>query len=349
MIFKKIVVIQTAFLGDVLLTLPMIYHLKKKFPNAKIDVVVRPESSEIKFLLPSIDEVILLDKSREKIKNTMQLIKKLKKSEYDLLISPHRSFRTSMISYLSKIPITVGFDIASASFLYSKRVKYSSSKHEIERNLDLIKDFLGDYNLPLHSVVVAGWKEKIPLNLVPYIKNEKFNSWIKDEEKIIAIAPGTVWNTKKYPEEYFAILIRDLLKQNIEIILLGSNKDRITTQKILSLTEGSNSKSIIDFSGELNVSESISVIDKCKVLVCNDSAPTHMGLFTNCKVLTIYGSTIPEFGFYPYRDEDAIIQIEKLYCKPCGIHGRRFCPEIHFRCMYDLKPEYVLKKILEMI
>lgn len=339
MVFKKIVVIQTAFLGDVLLTLPMIYHLNKKFPNTEIDIVVRPESAEIKSLLPSINEVIPFDKSSKKMKNMIQLIEKLKKGNYDLLISPHRSFRTSMISYFSKIQNSIGFDIASVSFFYSKRVKYNGSKHEIERNLELIKDFIGEFN----------WKEKITLNLVPYIKNEKFNSWIKNEEKIIAIAPGTVWNTKKYPEEYFAILIRDLLKQNIKIILLGSNKDRITTQKILSLIEGSNSKSIIDFSGELKVSESISVIEKCKVLVCNDSAPTHMGIFTNCKVLTIYGSTIPEFGFYPYRDDDAFIQIEKLYCKPCGIHGRKFCPEIHFRCMYDLTPELILKRIIEMI
>ncbi|MCX8011381.1 MAG: glycosyltransferase family 9 protein, partial [Ignavibacteria bacterium] len=142
-------------------------------------------------------------------------------------------------------------------------------------------------------------------------------------------------------------LIQLLVQNKLNIILIGGKEDAYLGNFILPecLVEDS----LINLIGALTVSETICLLDKCDLLICNDSAPTHMGCLTNCKVLTIYGSTIPQFGFYPFREYDSVIQIENLYCKPCGIHGRVKCPEKHFKCMMDLKPEKVFYKAIEML
>lgn len=335
--YRKILILQTAFLGDVLLTLPMIHHLRKNFQDAEIDIIVRPEAAEIGMISLDVNNIIVFDKRNKNIKHTFELIKTIRSKKYDLLISPHRSFRSSCISYLSGIPQRICFDTASFSFLYTDQVEYRKDKHEIERNLVLITEL----------VKVSNWKEKIPIRMSEVPINEKFKDWIISHHKIIAVAPFSEWCTKKYPETYFVRLIDSLISIGYKVILLGGLKDLENSNRIISYFKSN--ADIINFTGRLCISESISVIDKCDLLICNDSAPTHMGTLTRCPVLTIYGSTIPEFGFYPYREIDKVIQIENLYCKPCGIHGRKSCPEKHFRCMNDLKPEQVFTVVKDLI
>ncbi|MBU2446079.1 MAG: glycosyltransferase family 9 protein [Bacteroidetes bacterium] len=335
--FRKILILQTAFLGDVLLTLPMIHHLRKIFQNAEIDIVVRPEAKKIGEISLDLNNVIVFDKRNKNIKNTIELIKTIRSKKYDLLISPHRSFRSSLISFLSRIPRRICFDKASFSFLYTDEVEYRKDKHEIERNLALISEF----------VEVSDWKGKIPIKIFENPINEKLTDWIKSESKIICIAPFSEWYTKKYPETYFVRLIDSLISIGYKVILLGGLKDLENSDRITS--DFKSNADIINFTGRLSISESISIVDKCDLLICNDSAPTHMGTLTSCPVLTIYGSTIPEFGFYPYREIDKVIQIENLYCKPCGIHGQKSCPEKHFRCMNELEPEQVFTVVKDLI
>jgi heptosyltransferase-2 len=335
--FQKILIIQTAFLGDVLLTLSMIHHLRKRFQKAEIDIVVRPEADEIREISCDLSKVIVFDKKNNRMKNTLKLIKTIQAKNYDLLISPHRSFRSGFISYLSGIPKRICFDNASLPFLYTDQIKYQKNRHEIERNLDLISEF----------VYVDDWKEKIPINMSDSTLNKKLKNWIKFKQKIICVAPFSEWYTKKYPEAYFIRLIEMLINSGCKVILLGGRKDVEDSNQIAF---GLKSKdNFVNLAGQLSIYESISVIDKSNLLICNDSAPIHMGTLTNCPVLAIYGSTVPEFGFYPYRKVDKIIQIENLYCKPCGIHGHKSCPEKHFRCMDELKPEKVFEVVKNMI
>jgi heptosyltransferase-2 len=171
--------------------------------------------------------------------------------------------------------------------------------------------------------------------------------WKTNKEKIVVIAPGTNWETKRYPEYYYAALINKLINDGIKIVLIGSNDDFELGLKIEKYIKGHNH--LLNLIGKLKLKESISLINLSDLLICNDSAPTHMGVFTNTPVLTIYGSTIPEFGFYPFREFDRIVQIENLYCKPCGIHGHKRCPEKHFKCMIDLKPDIVYQNAIEIL
>lgn len=335
---KNILIIQTAFLGDLLLTLPLIYHLKKIFTYAQIDILIREGLEEIKEIFPLINNVHLISKNSRKIKSIINLTKRLK-GKYNIVITPHRSFRSALISFLTYAEKRISFNNSSLPFLFTDIVKYDKSKHEIERNLDLLN--------PLLSEQEINWKEKIPLKLNDYVMNENFMLWINSGERIIVIAPGTVWETKRYPEYYFSVLINRLIDDGIKCVLIGSSKDLDIGISIMNRV--SNKDLVLNLIGKLSLKETISLINLSDLLICNDSAPTHMGVFTKTPVLTIYGSTVPEFGFYPFRNFDRYVEVENLTCKPCGIHGYRRCPKKHFKCMIDLPPSKIYQVSISML
>jgi heptosyltransferase-2 len=333
--FERILVIQTAFLGDVLLTFPIAHHLKKLNPAYKITFLIKKELKEVAQLYTEIDEYIFIDKSKY-LSSIKEVVKQIK-NKYDIVISPHRSARSAIISFLSNAKIRISFDKSSLNFLYTHLVPYKKGIHEIQRNLSLLSTFTNDLD----------WRERIPLRLDNFIFNEKFMIWKESGEKIIVIAPGTQWETKRYPEYYFASVVKKLIEDGYKIVLIGSNQDFEIGLKIEKYV--SSSINLLNLIGKLSLKESISLINLSDLLICNDSAPTHMAVFTKTPVVTIYGSTIPEFGFYPYRENDKVVQIENLYCKPCGIHGYRKCPEKHFKCMIDLKPEIVYDAVMDVL
>ncbi len=333
--FESILVIQTAFLGDLLLTLPVAYHLKKINPFYKVTFLIKQELNQISEIYPGIDEYILIDKSKY-LYSIYEVVKKIK-NKFDLVISPHRSARSALIAYLSNAPVRISFNRSSLNFLYTHLIPYSNDKHEIERNLSLLSYFSTKIN----------WKERINIKLENYVFNDQFMHWINCKEKIITIAPGTVWETKRYPEYYFSTLIKKFIEDGIKVVLIGANVD---FEIGLRIQKQVNDKiNLLNLIGKLSIKESMSVINLSNLLISNDSAPTHMGVFTSTPVLTIYGSTVPEFGFYPFREIDSIVQIENLYCKPCGIHGYKTCPEKHFKCMIDLNPERIYREAINIM
>ena len=328
---KKILIIQTAFPGDAILTLPMIQRLSELFPASEIDVVAIPSTAEIFKSSPHVRKVFVYDKRGEN-KSILSLFKfaaRLRKNNYDLLYSPHRSFRTSMLVYLSGIKNSTGFNISSFSRVYRTRIKYERSLHEVQRNLTLIGDSNPDWKI----------KPEMVLPNVEHLLPKGYRS------KLLALAPGSVWETKKYPLDYFRELVKKMTDKNYFILLLGSREDFKICEE-LNITPGKNTW---NFAGELSIVESTSILSNCDLLISNDSAPTHMGMAADISVLTLYCSTIPEFGFYPYNSKSFSLSYNNLKCKPCGIHGYKKCPEGTFECAYQLKPEIVFNKIMEIL
>jgi heptosyltransferase-2 len=164
-------------------------------------------------------------------------------------------------------------------------------------------------------------------------------------EKIIAVAPGSVWATKKYPQRYFKEIIEKLIDKQLSVVLIGGKEDFDICED-LNLSPDDYT---FNLAGKLTIPESTAVISKCRLLVCNDSAPTHMGVSAGIPVLTIYCSTVPEFGFYPYNEGSIVLSYDNLECKPCGIHGHNECPEKTFDCANLLNPSVVLEKIFKII
>jgi heptosyltransferase-2 len=333
---KKILVIQTAFLGDAILTLPLIQFLKEKYVDPKICVLAIPSTSVVFEYSPFVDDVIVYDKkgSEKSILSYIKLIMKIRKENFDEVYSPHRSVRSTIISFFSRANLTVGFDISDLSFLYKKKVKYEKSDHEVKRNLSLVEfNFDNDWHI-------------LPIVNSSKVDNEKFKEIEKiDCKKLIAVAPGSVWKTKVYPKEYFIKIIEQLIQQDFFVVLIGGKEDQNLCEKI----EKEIGNKIISTAGKFSILESIELLKKCSALICNDSAPTHMAMIADIPVLTIYCSTIPDFGFYPYNKKSSFVSFDELSCKPCGIHGKKECPIKTFDCGYKLLPEKVLSKLQEII
>ncbi len=335
---ERILVIQTAFIGDAILTLPMIQELKKKFADSVIDVVCIPSTSEIFSSSPSADNVIVLDKKgkHKSLFSLWNFIKELRKNNYTKIFSPHRSFRISFIVMNLNVKETYGFSNSSFRHVYKNLIEYKPSHHEVRRNLDLIE-----------SNVSMNWKilPQIDIHDQTKIKVDKYFSETKFNGDIISIAPGSVWNTKKYPIEYLESVIKFLIDNSFKIILIGSEKEKPLCDLLKEKFDGKVQSS----AGIFTLVETVGLLKKTRLLITNDSAPTHLGMCADIPVLTLYCSTVPEFGFYPYNGKSTFLSINDLYCKPCGIHGYEKCPVKNFACGYNLKPEIVISKIKEML
>jgi heptosyltransferase-2 len=336
---EKILVIQTAFLGDAVLTLPMIRKLKELNCNASIDVLCIPASKEIFQLSSCINEIIVIDK-RGKHKSFFSFIKfarQIRAKGYDRIYSPHRSFRTSLLVLQSGVKETYGFSNSSLSHGYKYLTEYIPSHHEVQRNLDLIGY---DYS-------EKGWRvlpeiripESADIAAKNFLKSNNINS------SFAAIAPGSIWNTKKYPLEYYEQVVQYLIAQGLKVIIIGGKEEA----EIGIMLETKFHGKLISSVGNLMITESVALLKYSKILISNDSAPTHLGVCADIPVLTLYCSTVPDFGFYPYNNKSRWLSYADLECKPCGIHGYYACPLKHFQCGYKLEVELVISAIKEIL
>ena len=335
---EKILIIQTAFIGDAILTLSMIQKLNELFPNSQIDVVAIPSTAEIFSASPFVNEVIVLDK-KNKHKSYWALIrfsKELRSRNYSRVYSPHRSFRSSFIVMNLNTKETYGFSTSSFKHVYKHLIDYKTTNHEVQRNLDLIGYKYDEETWRIQPDV------EIPKTGVQ--KVEKYFANLDSKREFIAIAPGSIWNTKKYPIEYFEEIIKFLTGKFI-IILIGSEKEKKICDEIASKFD----EYVISAAGKFSLLESIEILKKTKILISNDSAPTHFGMCAGIPVLTLFCSTIPGFGFYPYSKKSSYLSYDDLSCKPCGIHGRQQCPIKTFDCGFKLTPKTVISKIEEML
>jgi heptosyltransferase-2 len=340
---SRILVIQTAFIGDVVLTLPLIQVLKERYPGTVIDMMLIPSTAPVVRNNPYISELIIYDKhgksENEQALNKMNKVLKLvREKKYDIIISPHRSARSAIISFFSGAKSTISFDTSAMSFFYASKVKYRNDLHEIQRNLKLLEPLGITEDKIIRPELFPGDEEK-----------QKVDSLLKNygvlrDEKIIAVAPGSVWFTKRFPEEKFANLINLITeRKNSHIFLIGGNSDKETGRQIQLMAQNGLLHNTI---GELSILESAELIKRCEVLITNDSAPLHIANAMETKVVAIFGATVPEFGFYPYNPSDKTIQAAGLKCRPCGIHGGARCPIGTFECMKLIKEEDILKEII---
>ena len=335
---EKFLIIQTAFIGDAILTLPMIQVLKEKFPNTKIDIVAIHSTQEIFSASPSVNEVYILDKhnKHKSLFATIRFAFNLRKKNYAKIISPHRSLRSSILVLIAAAKESIGYKKSALSLIYKIRKDYCSDCHEVERNLLLIDADIskGKWKIQPELLIRDETKTKIAKILAGF-ENRKF----------AAIAPGSVWETKKYPKEYFAEIVKLLSGIGVLSILIGGKEDENLCGEIASLS----GIDCLSLSGQLSILESTELLKHCKVLISNDSAPTHMGMIADIPTVTIFCSTVPGFGFFPYNKKSVSVSYDELDCKPCGIHGHKVCPTGTFDCAKKLRPTDVFEKIKLLI
>lgn len=324
----RILIIHTAFIGDIVLSTPLIKKLRDTYPKAEITYLTTPVGASILRNNPHLNHIIEYDKRGEYkgIKGFWAIAKKLKMEAYNLVITPHRYLRSTFLTFLTGAPIRRGYDSAAASFLYNERVHYDKSKHEVEKLLSFVpKDEGKRYEI-----------EIFPTEL----EVEKVDKLLKKRrEKVVVVAPGSKWFTKKWPLEYFNRVIKELEKrEDTTVVVVGGKEEMFFNMPLANTT--------IDLRGKTTLLELAEVIRRADTVLTNDSSPIHIAsAFPNVRILALFGPTVEKFGFFPWSKNSEVFQVEGLECRPCSIHGGDSCPKKHFKCMLDIKPEMVLERI----
>ncbi|MGN6569224.1 MAG: glycosyltransferase family 9 protein [Flavipsychrobacter sp.] len=327
----KFLIIQTAFIGDVVLATAVIEKLRQFYPDAQIDFLLRKGNEGLLKNNPLINNILIWDKKKQKQRNLLRMALRIRKEKYAYVINIHRFATSGLLTWLSGVPYKVGFDKNPFSFCFTKKVAHTISEpytanpiHETQRNQALICDLTD--NIPARPRLypsVADYEKVKPLQDGPYV----------------CIAPSSVWFTKQFPVEKWVSLI-NALPANHKIYLLGGPAD---TEMANSILKASSHPKVESLCGKLDFLQSAALMQGAVMNYVNDSAPLHFSSAVNAPVTAVYCSTVPAFGFGPLSDNSRIVEIaERLYCRPCGLHGHKACPEGHFRCALEITNEQLL-------
>jgi len=325
----KILIMQTAFIGDIVLATPIIEKLKSVHENCTIDFLVRKGNESLLLNHPLLNKVFIFDKKKNKYANATRLIKIIRSESYDYVINVQRYFLSGLMTVFSGAKVTIGFKPNPWSFFFTHRVNHQIggnklSSHEVIRNLSL-----------LHGLTDT---ELIRPKLYPTASDYQ-KVFTKDE--YICVAPASIWYTKQFPVDKWCQLINKISKK-YRIYLIGTSTDYGLCEAIQRKTDFDR---VEIWAGKLTLLESVALIKNAKMTFANDSAPLHFASAMNAPVTAIFCSTIPQFGFGPLSDISHVIEVEeKLDCRPCGIHGFKKCPKRHFKCS-DINIDSIIKKV----
>ena len=318
---KNILVIQTAFLGDVVLATAVIEKLHACLPYASISMLVRKGNESLLKNHPFLKKVIVWDKTKNKFPNLLNTIGEIRKENFDTVINLQRFFSSGLFTIFSGAETKIGFDKNPLSFLFTKKVKHviGDGRHEVARNLEL-----------LASVCDTTFTNP---KLYPGHENDVKTASYKTG-KYVTMAPASVWFTKQLPEEKWVELIKKQDK-NLKIYLIGGPGDTSLCERIMQTASVTN---VANLCGKLNLLDTASLMREAEMNYVNDSGPLHLASATNAPVTAFFCSTIPAFGFGPLSENSIIVETrEKLTCRPCGLHGKTACPEGHFLCAKSIR------------
>jgi heptosyltransferase-2 len=315
---KSFLIIQTAFIGDVVLATALIEKLRQNFPAASIDFLLRKGNEELLQNHPYVRNLLVWIKKQDKIENLIRIIRQVRRNKYDYVINLHRFTSSGLITIFSGAKVKIGFDKNPLSFLFTEKVRHEikPGTHEVDRNQKLIE-------------AITDARAAKP-KLYPSLADENSVINLKAVGEYICIAPTSVWFTKQWASEKWVQLLDLLSQKGITVYLLGANSDRIFCDNLISACKNRN---VVNLCGKLTLLQSAALMANAKMNYVNDSAPMHLASAMNAPTTAIYCSTTPEFGFGPLADISNVIETkEKLSCRPCGLHGFKTCPEGHFKC-----------------
>lgn len=318
---KKFLIIQTAFIGDVVLATAVAEKLHRFYPDAMIDFMVRKGNDSLLNNHPFLRQVIVWDKKQGKYTNLLKLLKQTRRERYHHVINLQRFAASGFLTAFSKAEERIGFEKNPLSFLFDKKFphvignKMQPGEHEVKRCLNLI-EHLTDGSFE-HPRLYPSKEDEVAVD--EYVT-----------ESYITISPASVWFTKQTPAKIWI----DFIRRNADkkCYLLGAPTDiELCNQIRMQCADAS----VEVLAGKLSLLQSAALMHQAEMNYTNDSAPLHIGSAMNAPVTAVFCSTIPEFGFGPLSSNSRTVEtIELLDCRPCGLHGYSECPKGHFNCSH---------------
>jgi heptosyltransferase-2 len=327
---KEILVIQTAFIGDVVLALPVAQALHAQHPQARIHMLVRGGNEALLHNHPAIHRVWVWDKRKDKYRNLLHLIGQLRRTRFDLVVNCQRFFSTGFVTACLRATHKTGFANATLAAFYTEKhphtvgtIADADYPHEVDRNLGLIQNFVSPGRV-------------LPKLYPSPADAEKVRAIVGAVKKYIVLAPASVWFTKQWPAEKWAVLIA-LIPKDYTKFLVGAPTDA-------ALCEGlaADRTDVVNLAGKLSFLQTVALMQGARRTFANDSAPLHFATAAGCPTTALFLNTVPQFGFGPQAPGSTVVEVPNLPCRPCNLHGLPACPQGHFNCAQHIDPLVVV-------
>jgi heptosyltransferase-2 len=340
--WRNALIVQTSFLGDTVLTLPLIAEVRRRFPVQKLTVLCLPAGSELLQDHPSIDEIITYDKkgADRGWRGLRRLAAQVQQRTFTVALTPHKSLRTASLLYLALVPRRIGFRQSRGWFLYHQRAARDPRRHDVERNLSVLQavgvrpeECVRALDLPVKASVQTDVDDKLR------------QLGIDHRRPLIGVHPGSVWPTKRWSPGGFGKLISLLRsRHDCQVALFGGPEDAPVVEDV----QGYCANAAINLAGRIGLRELGAAIGRCRVFVTNDSGPMHVAVARGVPTAAVFCATTPELGFYPYTSRAVVVQ-RGLSCRPCASHGGRRCPLGTAACIGEIAPETVFEAVEKLL
>ena len=328
----KILLVQTSFLGDVILSTPVIAALKTRYPQAELWMMITPQAYELVRRDPLLAGVIPFHKrgADSGMRGLWRMAKKIRAMNFDCVYALHRSLRTSLVLALAGVPRRIGFSNARGPRFYHERHERPRELHEVQRNLCILDGPQG----------VAGLPDDLRLFAPDEVRPE-IRAQLEGNHGWAALAPGSVWKTKRWFADGYREVAERLVSKTPVVVLGGPGEEGPAERVAAGLP-------VINLAGRTSLAEMLFIIKHARLLVCNDSMALHVASAFKIPTVTIFCATSPEFGFGPWKNIARVVEKQDLLCKPCARHGGRRCPLGTEACMRELPASAVLDAIEEL-
>lgn len=317
---RHVAVVQTAFVGDVLLTLPLLAALRAELPQAQITLVTTPAGADAASGATVADHVVAFDKRGAHRGSAGLRAAAQAAGTPDALLVPHKSLRTARLVRYLNAPFVITYKDAWSRWIADVAVPYPRPLHDADRHLQLMRALLPDVT----------WRKEqcLPLTLCSTSDRSAAREMVGDGAPYVVLAPGTAWPTKQWPMRSMQELATGIVRDGLRCVIVGDDRVRgsITGQ------------GVVDVCGRTSLRLAAAVIGNAVAVVANDSAPLHLASLQDVPVVGIFGPTVTEFGFGPFGDHAAVAERTDLSCRPCSPHGTASCPLGTHACMRGLAP-----------
>lgn len=311
------------------LTTPLLSRLAEA---DEVDVIGTPAAIALLANHPAVRERIAYDKrgADRGIAGFWKLAMQLRRQRYDRALLAQGSARSGALAMAAGIAERIGFDSSAGRSFYTTRIPYVENEHHALRLLRLSGE---SRSQPPRPQLFPGAVERDAVDaLLGTSAAGAANG------PLVALAPGSVWATKRWP---MYAQLASALGQRSTLVIIGSTADGELAQGIVAAAPDR----VIDATGKLSLLASAELIRRCRVLVTNDSAPQHLASAMNTPTVTVFGPTVPAFGFGPLAESATTVGIDSLACRPCDRHGPVSCPLGHWKCMREVTVADVLAAI----
>jgi heptosyltransferase-2 len=370
----QVLVIQTAFLGDLLLGIPFFQEIKKVYPNAHITILCRKGLGGFLTAMGLVNEAIEIDKSSKANLRltTKNAIAVLRQRQFEAIFCPHESLRSAQLVWTLRAKNKVGYSRWFKYFIFNHRIERPMNLPEALRQLALLEvinpdlwkkrllEYLPEQGVPDWASMsisklldqrqsfkkngdISVFSSTVVRELVEQLQGSQLQ---KDQSKTgcVFLAPGSVWRTKQWTIEGYVAVAKNLLGRGFKVVLFGAPEEVELCQKIVSEAPGA-----VSIAGKTRLWESAEIYALADAVVCNDSGAMHLAAAAGVPTVAVFGPTVLRFGYRPWQNAARVVEDNDLKCRPCGRHGNHVCPIGTHECMKRVSSQQVLNSLNEVL